>query len=657
MSSEEILYGLALIVTAGIAAQWLALRLGIPSILVLLVSGFTLGAVNLLNPDELFGQMLFPLISVSVGVILYEGSLSLRLRDVAGVGKAVFYLISIGAAITWLGAALAAHYVLGIDAQVAVLLGAILMVSGPTVVTPLLQHVRPKGRVGSVLRWEGILIDPIGAILAVITLQLILAGDLKTEPTKVVSETLLTTVVGVVIGLLGAGLLVVVLKRYLLPDMFQNSLSLAMVIATFALANGMRHEAGLLAVTVAGVALANQRFASVQHIVEFKENLFALIIGSLFIILGARLKIEHIEQMLNWRSAAFLAILILVLRPISALISTRWTRLNGRERIFIAWLMPRGIVAASVASIFAIQLEGGAIQDADLLVPYTFLVIIGTVVVYGLTSLPLARYLGLAGANPQGVLILGAHPLGQELAVNIQLEGYRVLLVDANRGNIRGARLRGLPTYYGNILSEYALDDMDLHGIGRLLALTSNDEVNSLAAVRLAPVLERRNVFQVAPERVAGTSRDNGQPPRHLRGRIIGSSELTLRELTRRLREGWSIKRTTLTENFDYERFLKHYEDGVIPVILISEEHGLQIFNSDGALEPQPGDRLISLVQAAEVRAPGALQVSPDRVLTAEEMENAGLLSSYCDWQSSVSRHGGTRPGPGRPAAVRVNDS
>lgn len=654
MSSEEILYGLALIVTAAVAAQWLAQKLGIPSILLLLVAGFSLGAADLLNPDEIFGQMLFPLISVSVAIILYEGSLSLRVRDIRGVGKAVFYLVSLGAAITWLLAALAAHFILGLDGQVAMLLGAILMVSGPTVVTPLLHHVKPKGRVGSVLRWEGILIDPIGAILAVITLQLILAGDLTDEPLKVASETLLTMGAGTLGGLLGAGLLVVVLKRYLIPDMFENSLSLAVVIGTFALSNGMRHEAGLLAVTIMGVALANQRIASVQHIVDFKENLFALIVGSLFIILGARLDFGTIETMLTWNSLAFLLFLILFVRPFSALLSTSQSRLNLRERTFIAWLMPRGIVAASVASIFSLQLANGAVEDANMLVPYTFLVIIGTVVIYGLSALPLASRLGLAGANPQGVLLLGAHPLAQELALNIQQEGYRVLLVDANRANIRGARMKGLPTYYGNILSEYALDEMDLHGIGRLIAMTSNDEVNSLAAVRLTSEFERRNVFQLAPERMVGNARDDGQPPRHLRGRIIGAPNLTLSVLTERLREGWSLKRTALNANYTFERFIENYESGVVPLILISKEDGLQIFSTDVELEPKPGDRVISLVRAGDVKAPAALQVSPDRVLTAEEMERAGLLSSYCNWQSSVQRHGGTRPGPGRP--VKTGD-
>lgn len=651
MSHDEILLSIGLIFGLGMAAQWLAMRIQVPSILLLLLSGFLVGAVTgMLNPDDIFGELLFPLVSISVAIILYEGGLGLNFREIRGVGRAFFLVITLGAFITWVLATAGAHYILDLNWRISVLLGAILIVSGPTVVTPLLNHVRPVGRVGPFLKWEGIFIDPVGAIIAVITLQTIVASDQPGEDLflGLPGEIAITFLVGSVIGIAAAILLTLALRHYLVPDMFEAALSLATVVGVFAVSNNLREESGLLAVTLMGLALANQPFAPIQRIVHFKENLFSLILGSLFVVLGARLEFEHLRQMIGLDSLLFLLFLIFLVRPLAALLTTLRSSFNWKERAFIAWMMPRGIVAAAIASIFELDLAERGIAQADQLVPYTFLVIIGTVVVYGFTALPVARWLGLAGTDPQGVLILGAHPFAQEMGLTLLEEGYRVLLVDTNRTNIHGARLAGLPTYYGNILSDRAVEEMDLTGIGKFVAVTANDEVNSLASVRMADVFGRGNVYQLAPRRLRGSSKQSGTPAQHLRGRIICSEQLTFDYLRERLRNGASLKKTVLTENYPYKAFKEHYGEDAITLFYIDGERRLRIVTPEQTFDPRPGYRLISIVDEVETQARGALQVSPDRVLTAEEMEQAGLLSSYCDWQASVHRHGGTREGPGR---------
>lgn len=637
--------GIAGILVIGVLAQWIAWRIKIASILLLLLTGLAAGAgTGFLNPDEIFGDLLFPLVSFSVAIILYEGGLSLRFRELRGLRKAVFNLVSVGALVTWVLTSLSAHYILGLNFTVAILLGAILIVSGPTVVLPMLRHVRPTQNVNSVLKWEGIFIDPIGAIVAVLTFDAIISGELN-EAGELTSPTIgpemffnigYTLLAGALIGAIAAAVLIVVLKNYMTPDFLQNSVSLAAVVGVFTLSNFVREESGLLAVIIMGLAVANQPYVSIHHIIAFKENLRVLLLSSLFIILAARLQREDITAILNIESLLFLVFLIVVVRPLATLVSTFRSRLSWQERAFIAWTSPRGIVAASITSIFGLGLAELGVSQANLLVPYAFLIIIGTVALYSLTASPVARWLNVAGPDPQGILILGANPLAQEIALDVQEQGFRVLLVDSNRRNVQGARLAGLLTHYGDILADHALDDIDLSGIGKFVALTPNDEVNSLAAVRLAEVFDRSDIFQLAPRNQGNSERRNGRPAQHLRGRIISGPNTTFETVSRRLNEGATVKKSVLTENYTYETFQEHYGGTAIPFFLIDEMRYVRVFTPEANWSPEPGDIVISIVDEVEPLPKGALQVSPGRVLTADEMEEAGLLSSYCDWTASV---------------------
>ena len=593
--AENLIVGLAIIIILGIGAEWLAWRLHLPSILLLLIFGFLAGpVVNLLDPDALFGNLLLPVVSLAVAIILFEGGLNLRIAELRKTGSVVRNLITIGILVTWLIGASAAYFILGLDIALAVLLGAILVVTGPTVIMPLLRYLRPSGQIGSILKWEGVVIDPIGAILAVIVFEVIVAGGKQETMTLVIFSLLKTVLFGGVIGVLGAIIVMQLLRRYWIPDFLHSVVTLMVVVAAFTASNLLQTDSGLLAVTVMGIVLANQKTVSVRHIMEFKENLRVLLISGLFIILAARLKMSDLAY-ISAGSLIFLAILMLVARPVSVVLSTLGSKLSWRERLFISWLAPRGIVAAAVSSVFALRLLEDGYPQAKLLVPLTFMIIIGTVVIYGLSASPLARWLKVAEPNPQGVLIVGGHSWARAIAHTLQEEGYKVLMVDANWANISAARMANVPTFYANILSQYAMDEIELNGIGRLMALTSDDQFNSLSALQFANVFGRAESYQLPPLE-SEEKEGRGTVSQHLRARLLFGPGMNYAYLNDRFTSGAVIKTTSLTEEFDYEGFKIYYGEKAIPLFLIDENGNLVIFTVDNPPRPRPGQKLISLI-------------------------------------------------------------
>ncbi len=453
----------------GIGAEWISWRLRLPSILVLLVVGVVAGPITgILDPRTLFsGGVLAPIVAISVAIILFEGTLSLKLTDLRQIGGGVRNLVTIGVLVTWGLAAVAAHFTLGFSWSLALLLGTIATVTGPTVIVPLLRQIRPVGRVGSIARWERIVIDPVGAVLAILVFDVIFQSRLAVAAEIVAIGLLVTVAVGIVLGLLGAGLIVLMLRQYWVSDQLQSPFALMVVVGLFVASNEIREESGLVTATLMGVLLANQRWASIKQIVEFKENLRVLLISGLFILLASQIRLSDLSQ-LGAGTVVFIAALIVVVRPISVAVSSLGSGLSWREQVFLASLAPRGIVAAAVM----------------------FAVIAATVTIYGLAAGPIARLLGLAQPNPQGLFFIGAHPWAREMAKSIEEAVFVVKLIDTNRAHVSAARLAGLGAHTANIHSESVLDDLDLGGIGRVVAMTSNDEVNSLACLHYAPSSE-----------------------------------------------------------------------------------------------------------------------------------------------------------------------
>lgn len=601
--AEYLLVGLTAIAVLGIGAQWLAWRFKLPSILLLLVFGLAAGPwYGFLEPQVIFGETLLPFVSLAVALILFEGGLDLRIADLRAIGPVVRNLIFGGSLITWVLAAAAAYWILGFDGPLAVLVGALLVVTGPTVVIPLLRHVRPRGRVGTVAKWEGIMNDPVGAVLTVLVFEAISLANIRAAATAVVVDLLQTLGVGIGLGAAGAGLMVLLLRRHWVPDFLQSPMTLMVVVAVFTASNLFQHESGLLTVTLMGVILANQRWVVVKHIAEFKENLRVLLISSLFILLAARLERDDL-LMIGWESVAFVAVLILVVRPVTVAISCWGTDTGWKERVFLAWMAPRGIVAAAIATIFAGNLAAAGHAQAQMLVPVVFAVVAGTVAVYGLTAMPVARLLGLAEAQPQGVLVMGAHALGRQVAEALKAAGVQILLADTNWQNISAARMAGLPTYYGNILAEAAGDEMELGGVGRLLALTPNDEANSLATLHYADLFGRGQVYQLAPAEVDG-DREERFSPQHLRGRFLWGHGVSYGSLVGRLQGGAVVKTVKLTERFALAEFERLYPEAVLLFVML-ETGELLVPVAGEPLEAKPGQTLIGLVQPVEERPDG----------------------------------------------------
>jgi len=590
--SAPLLIGLTSILVFGIGAQWMAWRFKLPAILLLLISGILAGPVfNILDPDILMGDLLTPFISVSVAIILFEGGLSLRFSELKNVGGVIGNLVTIGVLITWAVTAISSYYLFQFGWELSILLGAILVVTGPTVIIPLLRQVRPSGQVGSILKWEGIVIDPIGAMLAVLVFEVILSAGLTSATSLAAISIVKTVVFGTLVGLLGAALIYFLLKRHLLPDFLQNPVALMVVVTVFTISNMFQHESGLWATTVMGIALANQRTAQIHHIIEFKENLRVLLLSALFILLAARVELSNLLANLNWEILFFLLILIFVARPLSVYVSTLFSEVNWREKLFLSWMAPRGVVAASISSIFAISLAQNGFEQAEQLVPIVFIVIISTVVIYGIPASWVANKLGVAKPVPNGVLILGAHEWSLKIAKAIQHEDFKVLVADSNWKHIYKAKEEGLNTYHGNVLSEFALEEIDLDGIGRMLSLTPNDEVNSLAALRFGEVFGRSHVFQLPPN-IRGEV-ENKEVTSHLSGRILFDDQLNFERLSKVFDSEQEILVKEITESEETSFFEEETRDfTLIPLFLISSNHEIQPFTVDNPPSPATGDKV-----------------------------------------------------------------
>ncbi len=597
---EHLLIGLASILVLGVGAQWLAWRLRLPAILLLLLVGFVAGPVTgFLDPDALLGDILLPVVSLSVAVILFEGGLSLDVAELRDIGRVFRRLMLVGIPVTWLLATAFAYLLPGLELELAILFGAILVVTGPTVIIPLLRHIRPNVRVGSAVKWEGIVNDPIGAILAVLVFETIVAGGFEQGMIVGALGALKAAVIGGGLGLAGAAVVVLLLKRYWIPDYLQSPVALTVVIAVFTASNQFQAESGLLAVTVMGAALASQNFVPVRQIVEFKENLRVLLISILFIILAARLPLRDPDY---WSpgSLAFLAALILIVRPVAIALSTWRSKFNWRERVFLAFMAPRGIVAAAVASVFAIDLVEHGSPEAARLVPLMFLVIVGTVGFYGIVTPLLARWLKVATPNPQGMLFVGAAPWVREAAKLLHEEGVRIILADSNWRNVSAARSSGLMARHANVLTDRALEqlELELDGVGRLLALTPNDEVNALATLHFGDVFDRSQIYQLPPR---GSDMDEEQRiPQDLRGRFLFRADTTYDYLSSRFQAGAVIKKTPLTDEFDFDAFTAHYGESAVPMFVLSETGTVTVLAAATAPKPKPGQAVISMVDAGD---------------------------------------------------------
>lgn len=588
-----------LLVSVGLislACQYLAYKLKLPAILPLLISGIVLGPMlGVLHPDELFGDLLFPIVSLSVAIILFEGALTLRMQDIAGHGAMVRNLCTVGVVITWLVVAPVAHYALGVSWQVACLFGAIVTVTGPTVVIPMLRTIRPSTRVANILRWEGIVIDPIGALLAVLVYEFVVADQ------NALSHTLqafgLTIAVGCVIGA-GLGYLIgVALRNQWIPHYLQNTAVLTLMLGGFAGSNMIAHESGLLTVTIMGIGLANMKNVDVDGILEFKETLSVLLISALFILLAARINFSEILSV-GWGSIVVLFAIIFVARPLSVFASALRTGISFNERLLLSWIAPRGIVAAAVSALFALRLEEKGDAQAAILVPMVFLVIIATVVLQSLTSVSVAKFLKLRAPSPHGILIFGASKFSRALAKELIERDISVRLCDTNWESIREARMENIPTYYGNPISEHAERMLDLSAIGQVLVLSPYRQLNPLVTYHFEYTLGKGKVLALTSGEQEGRASHKVSED-YARKLSLFNGTATYGRLVGLVNRGAKIKATKLSEAFTEENYRETYGTRATPLFAVDTQGRVQFYTLDKPIKPKADWTIVSLIEDA----------------------------------------------------------
>ena len=579
----------------GFACSWLAWRLKLPAILFLLFAGILVGPVfDWLDPDALFGSLLTPIVSVAVAIILFEGSLTLKFSEIRGHGSVVRNLVSAGVVITWVAAGLTSYYVMGWDIYLSALFGAVVTVSGPTVVMPLLRAVRPKSSVSSILRWESILIDPLGAILALLVFDVIIATQQQSGLAHIAAVLGLIVGIGIALGAAGGYLYGIAIRKRIIPDYLRDYSALAAVLLVFAAAEFLQAESGFLAVTIMGVWLANMRDVELEDILNFKESITLVLIGGLFILLAARLDLDALAA-ISLGGVVVVLVLQLLAGPARAFVSAVGADINWKEKLFIGWVFPRGIVAAAVSSLFALRLSDIGYPDAELLVPLVFSLIIGTVVLQSLTAKPVARLLGVAEPDPTGVLVIGSNLLGRTIAKAIADAGLSVRVADSHWAGIREARMMGLPTFYGSPISTYSEDNLDTAGLGNLLAVSRQPGLNELACVRFATDFGRDHVFVLSSTREKGHEKHNVSG--EVSGRRLFNGDVKIDELIRRIKSGAQIKQNSLTEEFTYEAYREKHPDNLV-LFAIDDKKRIHFPVPDEEATPSKGWTVAALMSS-----------------------------------------------------------
>ena len=581
------LAGIALI---SLLAQWLAWSVRVPAILFLLLSGLLLGPVTgLLDPDQLLGDLLFPLVSLSVAIILFEGALTLHLTELKGIGKVVRNLCSTGMVTSFAVIGAASYFLLGLDWRVAMVLGAVLVVTGPTVIAPMLNVIRPVREVDKILRWEGIVIDPIGALFAVLVFEAVRLGSQG----DLVGHTLLalakTVGVGSLIGVGAGWLTTLLIRKDWLPVSLHKFGVLALVLVTFTLSDWLSHESGLLAVTVFGIWLANQEGLDLEEVLAFKEDLAVILISSLFILLAARLDLAQLWQ-LGPMVLALLCVVQFVARPLCILVSTRGSELPWRARALLAWIAPRGIVAAAVSASFAISMHEAGIEDADKLVPLVFAVIIFTVVLQSLTATPLARLLDMRQSAPNVWLLIGANSVARAIGKALADQGIPVQLSDPAWEHCKLARMSGLPCYFGNPQSEHAERHLPLTSISTVLALSPSRHNNALGVLHFAHLYGEEKVHSLRSSEQHGKANRESATFR-ARQNLFGA-DISFARLSGLLSRGGQIKATRLSDTFDWDQY-QEANPGAIPLFVLDTRARPSVVT--GPVTPLPGELLIAL--------------------------------------------------------------
>ncbi|MEP3052252.1 MAG: sodium:proton antiporter [Erythrobacter sp.] len=595
---ESQAFVIALVGVLGIGAQWIAWRTGWPAIVVMLAVGFLAGPVvgelgfRLLDPQMAFGSLLEPMIGIGVALILFEGGLSLDFRELRHSGQAVIRLATIGVLIGWALGAAAGFYVAGLVWPVAILFGGILIVTGPTVVLPLLRQSKVQTRPASILKWESIVNDPTGALCAVIAYEYFrkVTENPDASVVQVVIPLIIAAILAGLIGYAAARVIAFLFPRGAIPEYLKVPVLFTTVIGVFVLSNTIEHEAGLVAVTVMGVTLANLGVSSLRSIHPFKENVAVLLVSGIFILLASSLQVSDL-QYLNWRFLAFLLALLFVVRPLTVLISLLGTSVPWNERLFVAWIAPRGIVLVAISGLFALRLADLGYGDGNVLIGLSFAVVVATIIAHGFTIDIVAKILGIKGSTRPGLLIVGSTPWTNALACEMRALKTPVLIVDPSWQRLGAARREGLPFYHGEILNEATEHNLDLTPFQALVAATENEAYNALVCNEFAHEIGRDTVYQLGE---SADDDDKHALPDAIRGRALFESGFGVTDVAQRQQEGWVFRKTKLSDEFDFEDARGILPDSANMLLLIRASGTLRFFTHAARPEPRAGDTIIS---------------------------------------------------------------
>ena len=503
---------LAGIIILGIIAQWAAWRLKLPAILPLILIGLFVGPISTLLSEDgskwiepiwngtkgLFpGDGLYYFVSLAISIILFEGGLTLKRSEIKNIGPVITKLITLGSAVTFFLAGGAAYFIFGLSLKISFLFAGLIIVTGPTVISPILRNIPLKKDVSSVLKWEGILIDPIGALVAVLVYEFIIAGEGGEFTITALEEFGKIVLFGSTFGFSFAHALAFAIKKHLIPHYLLNVFTLSAVLGVFVMSDMFAHESGLLAVVVMGMVLGNINLPNLKELLYFKESLSVLLISILFILLAANINMEDLELLYRWETAALFVVVAFVVRPIGVFLSTKGSNLKMNERVFISWVGPRGIVAAGIASLFGSKLIATGEPGAEYITPLVFMIVLGTVLLNATTARLFAKAIGVFLTKSEGILIIGASEVSRLIARYLQKNGRHVVLVDNNANSIRAARELDLAAIEGNIYSDDLVSDVELSDVGYLMALTGNNEINSYAINKFKKQFGENGAFRL----------------------------------------------------------------------------------------------------------------------------------------------------------------
>jgi len=581
---------LAGIIILGIIAQWFAWRLKLPAILPLILIGLLVGPIATLYTEDgskliepvwngekgLFpGEGLYYFLSLAISIILFEGGLTLKRSEIRNVGPVITKLITVGTLVTFFGGGVAAHFIFGLSWKISFLFSALIIVTGPTVITPILRNIPLKKDISAVLKWEGILIDPIGALVAVLVFEFISVGEGQEYTKTALIDFGKILLFGTTFGFTFAHALAFIIRKKYVPHYLLNVVSLSVVLLVYVESDILAHESGLLAVVVMGMVMGNMDLPNLKELLYFKESLSVLLISILFILLAANINISDMELIYNWNSALIFLVIVFVIRPLGVFLSTKGSGLKLNEKLFISWVGPRGIVAAGIASLFGSKLLLKGEPGAEYITPLVFMIVLGTVLLNATTARLFAKWVGVFLKHAEGILILGASKTSRLLGSYLKNNNRHVVLIDSNHANIDAAKKLGLEAMVADVYSDTLTDDIELNDMGYLMALTGSPEINEYAIDKFRDQLGENGSFRLV------SADEMNDPEKNPKEGLFSQNDdfIKMMEVTRRYP---ALHEIELKNANHYKKLIDitKEDDEIIPVFLKASDGKVSIISS-----------------------------------------------------------------------------